>query len=256
MSLLQPHPFAMEAYFKRSIVLTFAFEKEKLKDFIPSALELDVFDDKWAFVAVALVETKGMRPKGFPSFLGRNFFLVGYRIFVKYHTNSGKRLRGLYILKSQTDQRSMEILGNWMTNYKYETIDVSFSKVENGEERIDSKSGGISIALNTMITNPSMPVGSVFAEWADARRYSGPLPFTFSVNKEKGEVIIVEGVRSNWKPRPIGIENYHIDFFNKMNLKDEKLSSAFIVENIPYYWKKGRVENITSKMHKHEEGQV
>lgn len=105
LSFLKKHPFAVEAFFESSIVLTFAFPKEQLVDLIPECLELDTFEEKWGFIAVAMVQTKGMRPKGFPRFLGRDFFLMGYRIFVRYTTSSGRRLRGLYIMKSDTDSR-------------------------------------------------------------------------------------------------------------------------------------------------------
>ncbi len=97
-SLLKNHPFAVEAFFDYSFVLTYAFQKKDLQPLI-----LDTYLDRWAFVAVALVQTKALRPKDFPAFLGNDFFLMGYRIFVRYITPTGKRLRGLYILKSETD---------------------------------------------------------------------------------------------------------------------------------------------------------
>lgn len=57
-------------------MLTYAISKEELEGFIPECLELDTFDDKWAFIALAMVSTKGLRPKGFPKFMGNNFFLL------------------------------------------------------------------------------------------------------------------------------------------------------------------------------------
>src|SRR5687767_1857079 len=99
LSFLKNHPFSVEAFFKSSIVLTFAIPKEQIQKLIPDCLQLDTFQDKWAFIAVAVVDTSGLRPKGFPRFLGNDFFLIGYRVFVRYTTSSGKRLRGLYILK-------------------------------------------------------------------------------------------------------------------------------------------------------------
>ncbi len=107
MEFLKNHPFAVQAYFEHSIVLSFAVPKEELEPLIPACLELDTFQDKWAFVTLAMVQTKSLRPKGFPKILGNDFFLLGYRIFVKYQTNKGKRLRGLYILKSETDSKKM-----------------------------------------------------------------------------------------------------------------------------------------------------
>jgi hypothetical protein len=96
LSFLKNHPFAVEAFFESSMVLSFAIPKEELQSLIPECLELDTFQDKWAFIAVAMVQTKGLRPKGFPAILGDDFFLTGYRIFVRYTNNAGKRLRGLY----------------------------------------------------------------------------------------------------------------------------------------------------------------
>jgi hypothetical protein len=83
LSFLKNHPFAVEAHFKSSTVLTFAVPKEQLQMLIPECLALDTFNDKWAFVAIAMVQTTDLRPKGFPKFLGNNFFLIGYRIFVR-----------------------------------------------------------------------------------------------------------------------------------------------------------------------------
>src|SRR5262245_59454585 len=98
LAFLKNHPFAVEAFFDRSLVLTFAIPKEQVQPLIPELLQLDTFDDKWAFIAVAMVQTRSLRPKGFPKILGNDFFLIGYRVFVRYTNRAGKNLRGLYIL--------------------------------------------------------------------------------------------------------------------------------------------------------------
>ena len=135
MKFLKRHPFAVQAHFDSSIVLTFAVPKEQLKDLIPERLELDTFQDKWAFIAIAMVQTKGLRPKGFPQILGNDFFLIGYRIFVRYRNNLGKNLRGLFIIKSETDKKKMAVLGNIFTHYKYTTTDLTIS-TNNGIKEI------------------------------------------------------------------------------------------------------------------------
>lgn len=73
MQYLKNHPFAVEAFFENSTVLTFAMRKEQLQPLLPPKLELDTLKDTWAFLAVAMVKTKALRPKGFPSFLGNDF---------------------------------------------------------------------------------------------------------------------------------------------------------------------------------------
>jgi uncharacterized protein YqjF (DUF2071 family) len=124
LSFLQDHPFAVQAHFERSVVLTYAVPKEDAQRLIPACLELDTFADRWAFCAVAMVRTRGLRPKGTPAFMGNDFFLIGYRIFVRYTTVAGKRLRGLYILRSETDSERMRVMGNLFTHYDYHTIDL------------------------------------------------------------------------------------------------------------------------------------
>jgi hypothetical protein len=44
LSFLKNHPFAVEAFFESSLVLTFAVPKEQLKIYIPECLQLDTFN--------------------------------------------------------------------------------------------------------------------------------------------------------------------------------------------------------------------
>jgi hypothetical protein len=241
-SFLKHHPFAVEAFFESSLVLTFAIPKEELQPFIPECLQLDTFKDEWAFLAVAMVQAKGLRPKGFPSIMGSDFYLVGYRIFVRYVSTAGKRRRGLYILKSETNKKRMEWLGNIFTRYSYSTIDITQEKGPEGTLTISSRKSGFSMRAATGAAQPGLPQGSPFGSWQEARRFAGPLPFTFSYDAAANEVLIVEGVREHWQPSPVQVLRYDIGYLNLLGLKHCKLASAFMVEHIPYCWKKGRTE--------------
>ena len=237
-SFLHNHPFAVEAFFKNSLVITLAVPKNELGKMIPECLSLDAHDN-YAFLAVALVQTKKLRPKGFPEMTGRNFFLIGYRIFVRYNSNNGKNLRGLYILRSETDKKPMSFYGNIFTRYNYSTTDIELISDENGIE-VNSKTSKLKICVNRQ-ENPALPDGSPFKDWKEARRFAGPLPFTFSYDGNKKEVTIIEGVRENWTPQPVELINFQSGFINDLKLNFIP-ANAFVVENIPYYWKKGRTE--------------
>lgn len=242
MSYLKNHPFAVEAFFESSLVFTFAVPKEELQNLIPECLELDTFDDKWAFVAAAMVQTKNLRPKGFPKFMGNDFFLIGYRVFVRYTNKAGKRLRGLYILKSETDKKKMEIMGNIFTHYNYTTTDIHQTEDESTTE-IHSVQSKFNVKLSKTDQEISLPEHSPFADWKEARRFAGPLPFTFTYNETTKEVLIIEGVRQNWIPKPVKVIDYHFEFLNTLQLKNPILANTFIIKNIPYYWKKGKIES-------------
>ena len=241
MRFLKDHPFAVEAFFKSSLVLTFAVPKEQLQEFIPECLELDTFQEKWAFIAIAMVQTSGLRPKGFPKFLGNDFLLIGYRIFVRYTNIVGKRLRGLYIIKSETDKKKMEIFGNIFTHYNYTTTDIQKSRSGN-LETINSVQSKFRITVEKTDNEIEIPEGSPFSEWKEARRFAGPLPYTFTYNNANKTVLIIEGVRQNWKPEPVKVESYDFDFLNNLKLYRVVLANAFEIKNIPYYWKKGKIE--------------
>jgi hypothetical protein len=188
-----------------------------------------------------MVQTSGLRPKGFPKFLGNNFFLIGYRIFVRYTNNAGKRLRGLYIIKSETDKKKMEFLGNIFTHYNYTTTDIQ--QTTNGNFRtIKSEHSKFQITIEQTDNEIQIPENSQFSDWKDARKFAGPLPHTFTYNKVDKTVLIIEGVRQNWKPEPVKIESYNFDFLSNLKFQNIVLANAFEIKNVPYHWKKGRIE--------------
>lgn len=240
LAFLKNHPFAVEAFFEHSIVLTFAIPKEQLQSLLPECLTLDTFQDKWGFVAIALVQTKHLRPKDMPKWIGNDFFLIGYRVFVKYHTSEGKRLRGLYILKSETNKKKMEFFGNIFTHYNYTTTDI-IQNINATQIQVSSQKSGFDFTV-AQEEEVALPMYSPFSTWKEARRFAGPLPFTFTYTPETKEVLIIEGVRQFWKPQPIQVVNYHFSFLDKPIFEHKQLANAFMVTQIPYHWKKGRKE--------------
>jgi uncharacterized protein YqjF (DUF2071 family) len=223
-------------------VLTYAVPRDQLLPLIPPCLSPDTFQDHWGFVAAAFVQTSALRPKGFPAFLGNDFFLAGFRVFVQYVNRRGKRLRGLYILRSETDKATMTFLGNIFTHYRYQTTDMN-TVYQEDHECIVSEKSDFSICTASRGEQVDLPAGSPFSTWKEARRFAGPLPFTFSFDREKSEVLIIEGVRSDWNPKPVEVISHHIHFLDQLGLKGIRLASAFEVTNIPYYWKKGEIES-------------
>jgi hypothetical protein len=238
-NFLKNHPFAVESHFDTSLVLTYAVPKDQLQKLIPECLSLDTFEDKWAFIAVAMVKTQNLRPKGFPKFLGNDFVLTGYRIFVKYYTSYGKRLRGLYIIRSETDKTKMAILGNIFTHYNYQTTDIVFKSNGKKLEVVSSKSK-LKVQVEEGDDHAPLPEHSPFKDWKEARRFAGPLPFTFTYDSLQKEVLIIEGVREDWTPKPVKVIESNVGFVDSLRLDGTVLANAFVIHDIPYYWKKGR----------------
>src|SRR5918995_1788525 len=111
---LRRHPIPIAAHFRHSLVLAYAFSRETLEPLVPPSLELDTHGEV-AFAAAAFVQTERLRPAFLPAAFGLDFFLAGYRIFVRVAAQPS--LRGLYILRSDADRRLIVVLGNALSQW-------------------------------------------------------------------------------------------------------------------------------------------
>lgn len=135
----------------------------------------------------------------------------------------------------------MEIMGNIFTQYNYTTTDIGQEETAD-TKTISSIKSKLRITIDKATEEILLPEHSPFADWKEARRFAGPLPFTFTYNQEKKEVLIIEGVRENWTPAPVRVLDYQIDFLHTLKTDSPVLANAFVIKNIPYYWKKGKIE--------------
>src|ERR1035441_5733477 len=77
--LLQRHTLPIKAQLRASLVLAYAIPADVLRPMLAPGLALDTYGDV-GFLAIALVETRDLRPAFLPAGLGLNFFLAGYQI--------------------------------------------------------------------------------------------------------------------------------------------------------------------------------
>lgn len=237
---LRRHPLAVSAYFRHSVVLTYAFPRDVLRDLVPRAFRLDTHGDL-AFAACALVQTESLRPSFVPRILGKSFFLSGYRIFVR--PERAPSLRGLFILRSDTDSRAMCMLGNLFTHYGYhhaqvETVETS----ERLEVRVRSSDGRADLSVAATLAPAGLPPGSPFEDLHAARRFAGPLPHTFAVDAATKRTLIVRAHRRDWTPQSVAVEVGEVGFFEQPPfLGCGVLANAFHVAAVDYAWERGRL---------------
>lgn len=244
LNYLRRHPFPVNARFERAVAVSFAFPESILRPLVPEALEIDTYEG-FGFVTAAMVWTRNLRPAGFPAILGQDFFLAGYRVFTRFHDDSGRRLRGLNILRSETDKRRMVWMGNLLTRYRYRHVNVKIQKSDQ-ETRVETSLADGSPTLDVTFGSSSesavLPEGSPFGDWQTARRFAGPMPFTFSA-EDDGNFVVIEGSRQDWVPRPVIVKKWQVSLFNEPPLRGTKpiLANAFAVEGVSYRWKRGRI---------------
>jgi hypothetical protein len=226
---LRRHPFPVVAQFERCLVVTYALPQEALTPLLVPGLTLDTHRG-YGFVAIALVQTRKLRPAGWPAMLGQDFFLSGYRIFTRFETTAGRVLRGLQILRSDTDRRRMALMGNLLTHYNYQHARVELTDDDRRLEiRIHTPDRAADLVVIADRESPVLPDGSVY---------------TFDYEPETRSIVMIRGVRSNWMPRLVQAQVRKCTFFEHGPLSCVKpiLSSAFYMSDIPYRWERGRCE--------------
>ena len=240
---LRRHPLPIVAHFRHSLVLTYAFPDQLLRPMLPPGLALDTLDDS-GFAAVALVQTERLRPSFVSERLGQRFFLSGYRIFVR---RAGQpSLRGLYILRSDTDRRSMTLLGNLLTHYRYRLANVSVTE-RPGELEIKVRTPHAEADLHVLADlenrQAPLPAGSPFRTLDEARRFAGPLPHTFDYEASTRSLVVVRATRAAWHPQPLNVDVRQATFFERDPFRQVEpvLANAFHVADIDYRWERGVV---------------
>jgi len=177
-----------------------------------------------------------------PAALGRDFFLSGYRIFTRF-ASAGKSRRGLRILRSDTDHAWMVHAGNLLTHYQYRLCQATL--VERASElhwtvRTPQAEADLDVIAKIGEAAP-LPAGSVFADAAEARRFAGPLPYTFDYEKETHSIIQIRALRKEWNPRPVAVDVRQNTFLQREPFcrATPILSNAFHVSDVPYQWLRG-----------------
>jgi len=240
---LKRHPIPISAFFRHSLVLTYAFPPELLEPLLVPGLVLDTWHGH-AFLAVALVQTEELRPSFLPRALGRNFFLSGYRIFTRLAGSQSKR--GLKILRSDTDMPLMVRAGNWLTHYNYHLCQSTLK--ESGNElhwliETPRHEADIEIVARLGGDPAPLPAGSPFATFAEARRFAGPLPYTFDYEEATGSIIAIRAVRQEWDPQPVEVDVRQNLFLEREPFRHAApiLANAVHVRDVPYRWQRGRL---------------
>ena len=243
---LKRHPLPIRAHFEFSLVLTYGFDRDILAPLLPPGLALDTCGNL-GFLAIAMVQTRELRPAFVPQWMGQSFFLSGYRIFVKHLDSLQKRTRrGLRILRSDTNRPLMAFFGNCLTHYNYRCAEVHWKRTDGSlEVRIGTPGAEADLHVRANLTSrpAALPLNSPFRDLASARRFAGPLPFTFDYEPQTHSIIQIEGVRENWDPQPVSVDVHQASFFRHPpfdRIDKPQLANAFYMENVPYEWKRGR----------------
>jgi hypothetical protein len=135
--------------------------------------------------------------------------------------------------------------GNLLTHYNYHLCEVSLEQ-RGGEIRwmVRTPGGGADLDVVAHLgSDPApLPAGSPFTSVAEARRFAGPLPYTFDYEEATNSIIGIRASRQQWDPQPVAVEVRRNTFLEREPYRRAKpiFANAFHVQDIPYRWHAGR----------------
>ncbi|WP_344309469.1 DUF2071 domain-containing protein [Fodinicola feengrottensis] len=242
---LRRHPLAMRTTFGHSLMLMYAFEPALLRPMLPPGVELDTYQapdgGEYGFVAVGVVSAQHLRPTVLPAGWGGDFLLTGYRIVARFPNPAGRTMRGLYILRSDTNRRSMQVGGNLLTRYRYQLADIRIDVVgPKLTATVDSRDGRADLAVVADLESRPSP-SAPFRSAAAARRFAGPLPYTFDYEAKTGSIVVIKANRNRWQPHPVSVQVKRMNFFEHGGFAGSEpvLANAFHVADVDYGWERG-----------------
>jgi len=248
MYLLQRHRMPIRCRFEWSLGLAYALPASVLQPLLPPGLVLDTYSN-FGFLAIVLVHTRELRPAFVPGGVGMSFFLAGYRVFTRYTTQSGETLRGLKVLRTDTNHRAMCLLGNALTHYNYNLATWDVQRTASSHAvRIATPDRTADLHVEVDLgSDATLPPSSPFPDLREAREFAAPLLYTFEYEQQTNSIIRVEGIRDDrWKPGPVDVKVHHSSFLEQGAFRDSgaKLANAFWIEDVPYGWRRGIREEL------------
>ena len=241
---LKRHPWAVRAHFDWVLALVFAIPERTAWELMLPGLEPDLYEGQ-GLVAAALVKAKRLRPDWMPACLAQDFFLAGMRVFARGQLADGRVVRGLRVLGSATDSWRMKWADSLLSHYHYDKISLDCLKTDQHLKLTTrDRQGEIQLRLAADLRPADRPpAGSPFPDLRTARRFAGPMPFTFAYEEVTDSLIVVEGARQSWVPRPVQVEVDCLRFFTGPPFAEPgalpRLANAFYIEKVDYHWKPG-----------------
>ena len=107
--------------------------------------------------------------------------------------------------------------------------------------RTSDGAADLKVTADLGATDEQLPPGSVFTSAHDARRFAGPLPFTFDYEQSTHSIVMIKGQRQGWSPRLVPVQVEQANFLEAPPFVESRptLCSAFCVHDIPYRWLRG-----------------
>ena len=213
MSLLKRIPMHYRGELHDVRLVNFFVGIEEVVEKIPAGIKLRDFDGR-AMISMVDVKLKDMRPLTFP-FIRFDYRHVAFRLLVDDSKYNGGSHKGIFFLRSFTNNPLIVFGGSLMTDYNLEVANIKEKEnevtIRQGDDKVKYCLDGVNA-----IENP------------DLTTTIGALDRAYSVLGDTVRVTQIQ--REKWPIQPVNCSQFENTFF-----KTAKLEGAFRVPETIYY---------------------
>jgi hypothetical protein len=237
-------PFAANTVWAEAVAVNYQVEPEALRPLVPDVFDLDVHHGK-GFVSLTASRLKDFGVDWVPAALRMNFYQATYRAHVTYTDFRGRRSRGCYFIRSETNSAVMSLTANLLPEFRaHHCRTYPMLMARRGEHLLftvdagDDRAGQVVLLLDTSRPLPGMPASSVFPGVAQACEVLVDFYDAFSYDPHAEEVLLLQIDRGPWNIQVFEPVDSYFGYFadGPFPPGSTQLDSIFYFQNTPYRW--------------------
>ena len=253
-------PFGANTIWEQAICVNVRVRPEVLRPIVPRQFELDLHDG-WGYVSLTASRLKDFGAGPVPRMLRKNFYQATYRAHVTFTDFRGRRMRGCYFVRSETNSPIMSLTANLLPEFKaHRCATHPILMARNGDHLLlsvdsgDDPAGKVVLVLDAARPLDGMPGGSHFKSIEHAYDFLVDFYDAFSFDPHTNDVFILRIDRGDWKIQVLEPVDYYLGYFSAGPFPEgtTELDSIFYFCDTPYCWLpllKERIQSDQTRRH-------
>lgn len=233
-----------EATFQDNLILTFLTDPVPFAKDLPSPLTPEMFDGR-AVVSLYVNNVKHIRLSWLPEMMGVNYYDAIWRFHVYYDGDDGRRHRGVYFLRTDSNARILNAIGGFVKEFKpHHFADATIVMLRDRDlltVTVDAGDGRGDVVCSVRIGgDESFARGDLASMVVDVHA-------AFAVDPRDGGVMILEVVRSGEEVLSASLADGYFGFLDGMAAD---FQGALYVRNSRWRWLPLKKEFISCSPHR------
>jgi Uncharacterized conserved protein (COG2071) len=198
-------PFETNTIWAEAVCVNIRVRPESLRQLVPPSFDLDLYQE-WGFISLTASRLREFGVGLLPRALRMNFYQATYRAHVTFTDFRGRKLRGCFFVRSETNSHLMSLTANLLPEFKaHHCSTYPMLMVRDGDHFIltvdtgDDPAGKVVLVLDTSCPQERLPASSCFPSRAMAYEHIGEVANAFSLDPDTGDVLILRIERGPWQ---------------------------------------------------------